>query len=271
MAGCASGSGGQGSQTEASPGTEEEEMEEDQDQGGSRIWHIPDGGGPSVQLEPFIEEPADSLAGKGEYLGPYFDDPVESVWKFWKRYEAIFFWYSQIQLAGDTPPAFTSFSAFYSVRPFLSWLCDYSYVGLYYGEGKRSRGRDIPDGLLRVGEGGIELGFRTFLKSKDTLSGIYWMWGFKLGWVFWEYPDLGAAPVPEGTEKPTIIDCVGTITPYLGFGMSFLQTKRVHLGINFTVGLRTTEETTDLEFANDIFYSSVAEYRLNFEVKFPVQ
>lgn len=268
MVGCASGGGGQGSQTEISPGTAEKEVEEDQDQGDSRIWHVPDDGEPPVQLEPFIEEPEDSMAGEGEYFGPYFDDSVEPIWK---RIEELVFWYSQIQLAGDTPPALTSASVFISVLPVLPGLCDYVNVGLYYGEGRCARGRDIQDGILLVGELGFEFWFRTCLTSKHTLFGIYWMWGFKTGLLFWEYPDPEAMPVQAGTEKPTTRDAVGVITPYLGLGVSLLQTKRVHLGVNISVGYRITREMTVLEFDNNIFYSPVAEYKLNFEVKIPVK
>lgn len=268
LVGCASGGGGQDSQTEASPGTAEKEVEEGRDQGGSRIWHVPDDGAPPVQLEPFILEPEDSMVGEGEYFGPYFDDTVEPIWK---RIEELVFWYSQIQLAGDTPPAFTSASVLISVLPVLPGLCDYGYVGLYYGEGRCARGRDIQDGVLLVGELGFELGFRTYLTSKHTLFGIYWMWGFKTGWLFWEYPDPEAMPVQAGTEKPTTRDAVGAVSGYLGLGVSFLQTKRVHLGVNILVGFRATKETTVLEFDNNIFYPLVAEYRLNFEVKIPVK
>jgi hypothetical protein len=268
MVGCASGGGGQGSQTDAFPGTAEKELEEGRDQGGSRIWHVTDDGEPPVKLEPFILEPEDSMAGEGEYFGPYFDDTVEPIWK---RIEELVFWYSQIQLAGDTPPAFTSVSAFISVLPVLPGLCDYAHVGLYYGEGRCARGRDIQDGVLLVGEFGLDFGFRTYLTSEHTLFGIYWMWGFKTGWLFWEYPDPEAMPVQAGTEKPTARDAVGAITPYLGLGVSFLQTKRAHLGVNISVGYRATKETTELEFDNNIFYPPVAEYKLNFEVKFPVK
>jgi len=268
MSGCASGGGGQGSQTGASPGTAEMEVEESWDQGGSRIWHVPDDGEPPVQLEPFILEPEDLMAGEGEYFGPYFDDTVEPIWK---RIEELIFWYSQIQLAGDTPPALISASVFISVLPVVPGVCDYVSVGLYYGEGRGARGRDIQDGILLVGELGFEFGFRTYLTSKHTLFGIYWMWGFKTGLLFWEYPDPEAMPVQTGTEKPTTRDAVGVITPYLGLGVSFLQTKRVHLGVNISVGYRVTREMTELEFDNNIFYSPVVEYKLNFEVKIPVK
>jgi len=266
MVGCASGGGGQGSQTESSPGTTEEEVEEDQDQGGSRIWHVSDDGEPTVQLEPFIVEPENSMNGEGEYLGPYFDDTVVP---FWKRIEGLVFWYSQIQLAGDAPPAFTSFSVLLSTSPLITDLFDWAYVGLYFGKGRCDRGQEIQDGILMVYEGGFEFGFRTYLTPKHTLLGIYWTWGFKTGWLFWEYPDPEAMPVMEGTEKPTTRDMVGSIVSYLGFGVSILQTKRVHLGMNLTAGLRVTPAKTELDFDNNIFYSPVAEFRLNFEVKFP--
>ncbi len=250
------------------PEAAEMDDEEGRDQGGSRIWLVPDDGEPAVQLEPFIVEPENAWAGEGEILGPYFDDTVEPIWK---RIESLFFWYSQIQLAGDTPPAFTSFSVFLTAIPLIDIGLDILYAGLYYGEGRCARGRDIQDGVFWVGELGFDFGARTYLTSKHTLFGIYWMWGFKMGLLAWEYPDLGVAPVMAGTEKPTTRDSVGTITPYLGLGVSFLQTKRVHLGVNFTVGMRTTSEETVLENENNIFYSPVAEYRLNFEVQLPVK
>ena len=53
-------------------------------------------------------------------------------------------------------------------------------------------------------------------------------------------------------------------TPYLGLGTSLLQTKSVHLGLNFTVGGRMTLGKTFKEYDNDVF-KNVGEYKLNIE------
>ena len=53
----------------------------------------------------------------------------------------------------------------------------------------------------------------------------------------------------------------------IGIGASLLQTKSVHLGVNFTAGARFTGNKTIEDFENDVF-QTVVEYKLNFEASF---
>lgn len=170
-------------------------------------------------------------------------------------------WYSPSWLVGDAIQGFRTFTVSYSAYSGTRYR---SQLGIYYGKGIKGNQQRVQDGLSSISEAGLDIGTRGYFTPDHSLMGLYMLAGLRLGVTFWSYVEDIEAPNDDGTVETISGDGVLVFTPYLGLGTSLLQTKSVHLGLNFTVGGRLYLNRTFESFDNDLFVN-VGEYRLNFE------
>ena len=170
-------------------------------------------------------------------------------------------WYSRSWFAGDTIKNFSTVTLMYSVYRGTRYRAN---IGLYYGRGNPGSQDNLEEALRWINEWGLDIGARGYLTPDHSLMGVYVLTGLRLGAMSWSYTN--AITVPDGTGglEQLSNDGVALLVPYLGIGTSLVQTKSVHLGINFTVGGRISGNKTFEDFDNDVF-QNIAEYKLNFE------
>lgn len=173
-------------------------------------------------------------------------------------------WYSLSRFGGDAIENFTTVTLMYSVYRGTRYRAN---IGLYYGRGNPGSQQNLQEGIRFLEEGGIDLGARGYLTPGHSLMGVYVLTGFRLGLFDWTYTNPITVPDGSGGLENLDSDGVGVLVPYIGIGASLLQTKLVHLGVNFTLGGRISSNKTIEDFENDVF-KNVAEYKLNFEASF---
>ena len=173
-------------------------------------------------------------------------------------------WYSRSRFGGDAIENFTTVTIMYSVYRGTRYRAN---IGLYYGRGNPGSQQNLQEGIQFLEEGGIDLGARGYLTPGHSLMGVYVLTGLRLGLFDWSYTNPITVPDGSGGHEELSSDGVGLLVPYIGIGASLLQTKSVHIGVNFTLGGRLTGNNTIEDFENDVF-QDVAEYKLNFEASF---
>ena len=173
-------------------------------------------------------------------------------------------WYSLSRFGGDAIENFSTVTLMYSVYRGTRYRAN---IGLYYGRGNPGSQQNLEEGIRLLEEGGIDIGARGYLTPGHSLMGVYVLTGLRLGLFDWSYTNPITVPDGSGGLEDLDSDGVGVLVPYIGIGASLLQTKSVHLGVNFTLGGRLTGNNTIEDFENDVF-QDVAEYKLNFEASF---
>ncbi len=173
-------------------------------------------------------------------------------------------WYSRTRFGGDAIKNFSTVTLMYSVYRGTRYRAN---IGLYYGRGNPGSQQNLEEGLRWLDEYGLDIGARGYLTPGHSMMGVYVLTGLRLGVMGWSYTDPITVPDGSGGLEDLSTDGVGLLVPYIGIGASLLQTKSVHLGVNFTVGGRINGSTTMEDFENDVF-QDVAEYKLNFEASF---
>jgi len=170
-------------------------------------------------------------------------------------------WYSRSRFAGDAIENFSTVTLMYSVYRGTRYRAN---IGLYYGRGNPGSQQNLEEALRWINEWGLDIGARGYLTPDHSLMGVYVLTGLRLGVMNWSYTN--ALTVPDGTGglEQLSNDGVALMVPYIGIGTSLVQTKSVHLGVNFTLGGRFTGNETIEKFDNDVFQNT-AEYKLNFE------
>jgi len=170
-------------------------------------------------------------------------------------------WYSRSRFAGDAIENFSTVTLMYSVYRGTRYRGN---IGLFYGRGSPGSRQGLQEALRWINEWGLDFGGRGYLTPDHSLMGVYVLLGLRLGVMNWSYTN--ALTVPDGTGglEQLSTDGVPFLVPYIGIGTSLVQTKSVHLGVNFTLGGRFTGNETYEDFDNDVF-RNVAEYKLNFE------
>jgi hypothetical protein len=173
-------------------------------------------------------------------------------------------WYSRSRFAGDAIENFSTVTLMYSVYRGTRYRAN---IGLYYGRGNPGSQQGLQEALRWINEWGLDIGARGYLTPDHSLMGVYVLTGLRLGVMNWSYTN--AITVPDGTGglEQLSNDGLPLFVPYIGIGTSLLQTKSVHLGVNFTLGGRINGNSTIEDFDNDVF-QNVAEYKLNFEASF---
>ncbi len=256
LAGCAASGGSQG-ETPAE-GTER-----------TRIWNTPDADEPEPQnqMGPYVEEPEPDPEPEPEseddQIGPSVGDISGDLFR--NTWTEVIFRYSRTSLAGDTPPGMNIYSFILSRGPVD--VLDRMYIGLYYGRGRSSRGRDIQDILGWVSEAGFDVGARAYFTSDSTGTGLFAMFGLRTGGLFWSYSQTIEATDADGETDTYSHDSVWVTTPYVGGGVSFFQSGEFKLGINASAGYRVAGEKT-LHGLDEGLFKNVWEYKVNFEVIF---
>ena len=173
-------------------------------------------------------------------------------------------WYSLSRFGGDTIEKFSTVTLMYSVYRGTRYRAN---IGLYYGHGNPGSQQNLEEGLRGLDEWGLDIGARGYLTPGHSMMGVYILTGLRLGVMNWSYTDPITVPDGSGGLEDLSGDGVGLVVPYIGIGASLLQTKAVHLGVNFTLGGRLNSNKTMEDFENDVF-KDVAEYKLNFEASF---
>ena len=170
-------------------------------------------------------------------------------------------WYSRSRFGGDAIENFSTVTLMYSVYRGTRYRAN---LGLYYGRGNPGSQQNLEEALRWINEWGLDIGGRGYLTPDHSMMGVYVLLGLRLGVMNWSYTN--ALTVPDGTGglEQLSNDGVALLVPYIGIGTSLVQTKSVHLGLNFTLGGRFTGNETIEKFDNDVFQNT-AEYKLNFE------
>ena len=145
------------------------------------------------------------------------------------------FWFSPSTLGGDVIQGFTTYTLMYSAYTGRQYR---AHAGLYYGRGKKGSQQNIQDGIRWISEAGLDLGTRGYFTSDRSQLGFYLILGLRTGAVSWSYVNAIEAPNDDGTTESISADSLWLFVPYAGLGSSILQTEKVHLGFNFTVGPR---------------------------------
>ncbi len=173
-------------------------------------------------------------------------------------------WYSRSRFGGDSIKNFSAVTLMYSVYRGTRYRAN---IGLYYGRGNPGSQHNLEEALRSLDEWGIDFGARGYLTPGHSMMGVYVLTGLRLGGMSWSYTNPITVPDGSGGFEDLSSDTVGLLVPYIGIGVSLLQTKSVHFGVNFTLGGRLTGNKTVEDFENDVF-QNVAEYKLNFEASF---
>ncbi len=174
-------------------------------------------------------------------------------------------WYSLSRFGGDAIKNFSTVTLMYSVYRGYRFRANF---GIYYGRGNLGSQHNLEELLQSIEEWGIDFGARGYLTPSRSMMGVYILTGIRLGGMGWSYTDpINAPEGPGGSEDLSTDDAVGVFVPYIGIGVSLLQKKSVHLGVNLTLGGRYMSGTTREEIENVVF-QDVAEYKLNFEASF---
>lgn len=116
-------------------------------------------------------------------------------------------------------------------------------------------GHHLNDALHDVTELGLGVVARGYGTPPHTFVGAYLLAGYRFAILDWKWRN----PV-DGLEG----DSINTHSFYLGFGVSPIQTKHLHVGANFSYGLRIFANATSEGFENDLF-EPVGFGRLMFE------
>jgi len=150
--------------------------------------------------------------------------------------------HSWSEMAGDAVTGFESSMVTVGFGPKDGVM---GYLGFYFGKARSIRA-DLARNATDLGEAGLEAGFRAYLTPDHTLMGSYLVGGLRIGEISWRYRD----PIDGG--------------PFLGVGVSVLQTRFLHVGASVTAGIRFTRGKTSEDFNNDIF-KDVGFYQWNLE------
>ncbi len=171
------------------------------------------------------------------------------------------FWYSRSHLAGDAVQGFTSYTFTYS------WYTAPRYraqAGFYFGPGKTGSQPNVRNVFSKISEAGIDIASRGYFTPEHSLLGVYAIVGLRAGAMYWSYYTPLESVADDGSVETISDDGIILFVPYIGLGTSLLQTKSVHVGVNFTLGSRLYTDKTWERYENDLF-KHVGEYKLNIE------
>jgi len=172
----------------------------------------------------------------------------------------VMMWYAQADPGGDTVERLTSYTLAYSA---FQGDRIRVHLGLYYGDAKRGRQLLVSEGMNTIREYGVDIGGRHYLTAGHTMAGVYVLGGMRAGQLYWTYANPVVVVDSQGTETINN-DAVWLGVPYLGLGLSPVQTETTHFGLNLTYGGRFSYSETTQGFENDVF-KDVGELKLNVE------
>lgn len=202
-----------------------------------------------VATSPYVE---DEIGG--EDMGST-DGPNLSIGRFSVGYR-----YSWSYLAGDAIEGFDTWMVTVGLGPKDGIMM---YLGAYFGKGEFERS-DVAANLEDLSEEGLELGIRIYLTPDHTLLGSYLKLGGRIGDTQWKYRDPQEITTDDGGVTRVTDDWVLNGGPFVGAGLSILQTRHLHLGASVMTGISFTASETDKGFTNDLF-QDVGWYQWNLE------
>jgi len=93
---------------------------------------------------------------------------------------------------------------------------------------------------------------RYYLTPPHTLMGVYPLAGARVGTLFWSYRKP-VDVIADGGPKTIEDDFLNYFALYGGMGVSLVQARHFHTGLNLTAGVRGYDRTTFEGFRNDLF------------------
>lgn len=97
----------------------------------------------------------------------------------------------------------------------------------------------------------LEANGRYYLTPQHTLMGLYPIAGFRFGTLFWDF----ARPITvieNGQPKQIAYDQMNYVSFYGGAGLSLMQIRHTHVGLNLTGGIKIYDDQTKEGFSNDL-------------------
>ncbi len=110
-------------------------------------------------------------------------------------------------------------------------------------------------GLKGEFEMALDLSARYYLTPPHTFMGVYPLAGVRFGTLFWNYRKP-VNVIADGRPKQITDDYLNTFALYGGAGISLVQARHFHSGVNFTGGVRLYDATTFEGFHNTLFPST---------------
>jgi hypothetical protein len=98
----------------------------------------------------------------------------------------------------------------------------------------------------------LEISGRYYLTAARTFLGAYPVAGVRFGTLFWDY-DQPVPIVEDGVRKTVDSDHINHFSVFGGFGVSLMQTRHLHCGLQFTGGARFYSWDTSEGFSNTLF------------------
>jgi len=125
-----------------------------------------------------------------------------------------------------------------------------AFLGLHLGLMEGGPNTLVADGMTNLRQIGLEGNVRLYLTPDHTFMGLYGVLGLRWGELMWDYRN----PIHvQGESDPISGDQVQLWSPYIGAGISLMQTDLIHIGIRGAVGLRLPYGITEEGFDNDVF------------------
>ncbi len=107
-------------------------------------------------------------------------------------------------------------------------------------------------GLEDEFELGADFSGRFYLTPSHTFLGVYSLAGLRVGTLFWSYR-RPVDVITDGGPKTIEDDHLNTYSLYSGLGVSLVQARHFHSGLNLTGGVRLYDPKTFEGFRNDLF------------------
>lgn len=98
----------------------------------------------------------------------------------------------------------------------------------------------------------LEISGRYYLTAGHTFLGAYPIAGVRFGTLFWDY-DRPVPIVEDGVSRNVESDHINHFSVFGGFGVSLMQTRHVHLGLQVVGGGRFYSWGTSEGFSNTLF------------------
>jgi hypothetical protein len=113
-------------------------------------------------------------------------------------------------------------------------------------------GSGLAPGLARPFEIAADASIRHHVARGDQGPSFYPLAGLRVGVTHWAYRNPVTAW--DGDVMTTIdSDWIPYYAPYVGLGVAIVRTRRFHLGVHATGGVRFYESFTRQGFRNDVF------------------
>lgn len=127
-------------------------------------------------------------------------------------------------------------------------------LGLYFAGADLADAPRVADGIRSASELGADAALLVDLAPAHAAVGAQILMGARLGRFQWKYRNPVETIDVDFLESAFLYDDrTLAVSPYAGFGLEVLRTRRTHLTVTAIVGARTYGSSTEEGFANDFF------------------